>query len=174
MEGSEKTPWYKRTWVLLLVTFTVGIGLGGAGSSSEDDDGRTVTETVAAAAAPDEPTETSEPEPAPEPQPEPEPTAKASLSYEETCDYLLTFKNDEAGRFVASLTVTNEGEAPGRVKATASFKQLGGSPVTQTKSFSVPAGGEREIQFSISATSEEIDAHQSAGDPSCDVRHQQQ
>ena len=103
-------------------------------------------------------------EPAPEPErfrPEPSPEIDADL----TCDYLLGDSlNDDEYRFVAGGTLENTGNVGAVVRVTVEWKLLGEDPVTFSRNLRVKRGYERDVQIKVPATSDQIDAHQSAED----------
>jgi hypothetical protein len=105
------------------------------------------------AAPVDEPTE----EPAAQPNPE--------GSIEGSCDYVLgDFTETESGyRFVADATLINEGNVGIEVKAIAVWFLSGGDKVKATKSLRVPYGKSKRTGFSVIATQDQIDLHQSLG-----------
>lgn len=74
------------------------------------------------------------------------------------CDYLLGSEY----RFVGGGRLRNDGTEDARVKVTFTWMLLGSDPVKESKTVNVPAGRGRDVQVSLPATGDQIDAHQSA------------
>ena len=159
-----EVPKKSRAWIGWIIAGALGLGVGlGAGAARDTSTVfETVTETVTVASAPTAAQASTVPTAQPS---EPGPVAAAKDrtasrdDIDETglCDYTL-----EPDTFVGSIDITNNGEVDARIKATASFKQLGANPLRLTKTFTVAAGAQREVQFKSNARSNQIDLHQSA------------
>lgn len=106
-------------------------------------------------------------EPVSEPPPAPEPDGTYSLN----CDMLLGdfTENPETGyRFVAGGKVKNTGNIGTVVEVEAEWEVLGSEPVVETRRVRLPIGQTRNVDITVPATDDQIDAHQSA-DSRCQI-----
>jgi hypothetical protein len=105
----------------------------------------------------------------PEPETEPDPNG----DYELDCDYILgDYDSDdpmEGYRFVGGGTLTNTGNVGIRVRVTYKWRQLGSSAISAKKTYKLRVGDDREVNTTVPATSDQIDAHQSA-DGKCSAK----
>jgi len=139
---------------MLSVTLVAGLIIGGVvGGSSE------TSEPVASTTTQSEPTEVVAEDPPPDLEPNPD------AEYDLTCDYLL---GDPDYSFVAGGDVTNTGNIGVVAEVKVSWTLLGSDPVTTTKSIRLKPGKTKDVQISLPASMDQIDAHQSA-DGDCDV-----
>lgn len=169
MSAQQGLNWFKRhIFVTVGIVFALGFFIGvGAGASGDLEDTADVAE-----ATDDEPTSEEAPEVEEEPEVEPEEPEEPAVApdpdgtIEYSCDYLLgdfTENPDSGYRFIADGTVENTGNIGVRVKATARWLLAGGGAVKDSKEVSIPYGRTKRISFSVGATSDEIDRHQSLG-----------
>lgn len=162
----------RRRWIgwVIAGAFGLGVGLSAGTAPNTSTVFETVTETVTVASSPAAAQASAVPGGRPS-EPQPVPAAKRQAASRDDvddtglCDYTL-----EPYTFVGSIDITNNGEVDARIKATASFKQLGANPLTLSKSFTVAASAQREVQFKSSASRNQIDLHQSANSD-CEVTY---
>lgn len=89
-----------------------------------------------------------------------------------SCDYVLgdfTTDPDTGYRFIADAVLTNNGVQDERVELIAVWHLAGGDSVKKVKEVSVPAGKSVREGFSVPASSDQIDRHQSATGTTCEV-----
>jgi hypothetical protein len=87
--------------------------------------------------------------------------------YDVDCDYLLG--SGDNYRFVAGGDLENTGNIGIVVQVVVTWDRLGSPPARVEKRYRVRTNATREVQVSVPATLDDIDAHQSA-DADCDVR----
>lgn len=115
--------------------------------------------------AEERPADAPRPAAAPEPPTDPDPQAESTTN----CDYLLGV--DGPDRFVAGAAVENTGEVGVVAELRAEWKLLGSEPLVKKKKVRVQPGQSRDVNISVEAQGEQIDAHQSAeGDCEADVK----
>lgn len=91
--------------------------------------------------------------------------AKPDGEYDLNCDYLLKFSDDLQSndhKFVGGGTLMNTGNVGIRVQVTFKWNLLGQNPLIIRKVYKLKRGAERDINVSAPASTEQIDAHQSA------------
>lgn len=141
--------------LLIVVSWTTACG----GNSAS-----TVTETVTqeAAAASTESAASAKPS-----------TTEARGTYELNCSYDLgEGTNDDPAadyRFTAGGDLTNTSDAPGVVEVTYKWRRLGTSAVKVKKTYRLGAKSTREVNITVPASSDDIDAHQDA-DGKCSAK----
>lgn len=85
---------------------------------------------------------------------------KPDGDYQLNCDYLLG--TDGSYTFIAGGKIKNTGNVGTIIEVKVDWEILGSEPVVETRRVKLPAGQTRSVQISVPATSDQIDAHQSA------------
>jgi hypothetical protein len=166
-----RQPWYRRVAVAApllsgLAGLVVGLAIGwGSASTANGTSAIAVagtstdsSTTSAPSATTSEPSTQSSSESTTTSDSPTTPTAEAN----HTCDYLLGKGDGTDYSFVADSFITNTGSVPARVRVTATWRQAGTKPITQTKTVSVPVGAtDQQVSFSVHATPAQIDRIQS-------------
>lgn len=106
-------------------------------------------------------------------QPAADTKAKPEVEHDLNCDYLLKFSDDLQGedhhKFVGGGTLTNTGNVTARVQVTFKWSLLGEPALVVRKTYKVRKGHRRDVNVSVPATGEQIDAHQS-GNSKCSAK----
>ena len=89
------------------------------------------------------------------------------LRFDNNCDYLLG-DDPDGHSFVASGTLINTGNIGIIVRFKGEWKLLLSDPMTTAKTVRIKPGREKEVQVSLPATGEQIDAHKGA-DGTCET-----
>lgn len=155
MTSPQLTPKPKGwPWIVgIVAAFVFGIGIGAASGSSAPED--------EAVARPPTSNTTQEVEPTEDPPAKPEPDVEYSLS----CDYVLgdfTEGTQTGFRFIADVNMDNIGNVGTVNRVTAVWYLAGGGKVTDTKNgVRIDVDKPKRIGFTVPATMDEIDRHQS-------------
>lgn len=151
----------------VLVSIGVAIGGGGSTTSSGGDDKQIAKATVTASSTP---TETPEPEPTEPPKVHALPDPKGTFNL--NCDYVLgdfSESSSQGFRFIAGGRLRNTGNIGIVTRVTVTWEQLGQAPIKAVKTVSIKRGHSKRVSFSLPATSDQIDLHQSS-DGNCDTK----
>lgn len=88
------------------------------------------------------------------------------------CDYTLELNGSNPNyHFIAGGTLRNTGNVGIVMRVTYKWRMLGSGSVTEHHRYRVRAGQSRDVDVRIPATSDQIDAHQSAGSKCSTVVH---
>lgn len=149
------------------VLVSIGVAIGGGSSSTSNGNGKEIAKATVTSSA----TSTSTPEPDPTEPPKIHAVPDPKGSYNLNCDYVLgDFSESAQGyRFVAGGRLRNTGNIGIVARVKVSWEQLGQPPVTSIKTVSIRRGHSKRVSFSLPATSDQIDLHQSA-DGNCSTK----
>jgi hypothetical protein len=158
---AKRWPWI----VGVVVAFILGIAVGAASADNMDD---ATTASDRSTGTPTGPVP-EDPEPVIEETATPEPDVEFQFS----CDYVLgdfTENPDSGYRFIADANLNNVGNVGAVTKVTATWYLSGGDKVTKSKTVKIAYGvADKRIGFSVPATQDEIDRHQSATGETCKI-----
>lgn len=101
---------------------------------------------------------------------EPSPAGEPEVQYDIRCDYLLGGGDIDEYRFVAGGELVNVSASAVdlAVQVVYSWDRLGSDPVSVDRLYRVKEGATRDVQITVPASPDDIDAHQAA-DGECDV-----
>lgn len=143
-------PSRRRSWLVRLTLIAIALALMGQEDSCSTDT--------------DQPAKDATQNGAPEKEEAPV-TPEPDGEFNMNCDYLLgdfSEGSDSGLKFVAGGTVKNTGNVGIVVRARVRWQQLGTDPILEERTVRLRPGRQKRVNITRLATSNEIDAHQSA------------